>query len=426
MLEQGLIRESQAAFWSQVLLVPKPNGKWRLCIDYRELNRVTESMGWPIPNIEQMLHRIGLQMPKYFAVLDFTSGFFQAPLDEESSKFSAFMTWFGLYQWVRVPMGLKGAPSWFQQQVATHVLGGLLYHICELYIDDLLVWGRTFEEFSKRLETVFKRLREYGITINPEKAKLLMNKVQFVGYILDKEGIEFSEEKKEKALDFELPLTYMSLKSFMGIAEVFHKHIPNFMDKARPLHVMLRGYNDLKNKSKKLAWAEEDKKAFHELQKAIGNAQKLHFIDEKNGEIFLRTDASDYGIGAALFQVKIGDKSKGEDDVEIPIAFIRKALVNEQLNWSVPEKEGYAIFYSFCKLEHLLRDVHFILQTDHKNLTYINYGNSARVLPWKLWVQEFDFSIEYIKGVDNVVADSFSRGMKDPRDGEHELFTLFQ
>ena len=166
--------------------------------------------------------------------------------------------------------------------------------------------------------------------------------------------------------------------------------------------------------------------AFYELQKAIGNAQKLHFIDEKNGEIFLRTDASDYGIGSALFQVKIGDKSKGEDDVEIPIAFISKALVNEQLNWSVPEKEGYAIFYSFCKLEHLLRDVHFILQTDHKNLTYINYGNSARVLPWKLWVQEFDFSIEYIKGVDNGVADSFSRGMKDPRDGEHELFTLFQ
>ena len=120
------------------------------------------------------------------------------------------------------------------------------------------------------------------MTINPEKAKLLMNKVQFVGYILDKEGIEFSEEKKEKALNLELPLTCKSLKSFMGIAEVFHKHIPNFMDKARPLHVMLRGYNDLNNKSKKLAWAEEDKKAFVELQKAIGNAQKLHFIDEKN------------------------------------------------------------------------------------------------------------------------------------------------
>jgi len=362
-------------------------------------------MGWPIPNIEQMLHRIGLHKPKYFAVLDFTSGFFQAPLGEESSKYTAFVTWFGLFEWVRGPMGLKGAPSWFQQQIATKVLGGLLHHICELYIDDLIVYGSTFEEYCDRLEQVFQRLKEYGITINPEKAKLLMTEVHYVGYILDKEGIEFSEEKKSKALNFQLPPNPKSLKRFMGLAETFHRHIPAFYDKARPLHLMLRGYNELRNKQKPLAWDEEQKHAFNELQMAIGNAQKLHFVDDSK-EIFLRTDASDYGIGASLFQVS-------NDSEEIPIAFIRKALINEQLNWSVPEKEAYAISYAFCKLEHLLRDIHFLLQTDHQNLTFVNYGNSAKILWWKLWIQEFDLSIEFLAGDQNDIADIFSRAVEN-------------
>jgi hypothetical protein len=127
MLEMGIIRPSQSAFWSQVILAPKLNGEWRFSIDYRRLNELTESMGWPIPNIEQSLNRKGEKRPKYFAVMDFTKGFFQAPLDESSSKYTAFATWHGLFEWVRVPMGLKGAPSWFQQQVATKVLGGLLF-----------------------------------------------------------------------------------------------------------------------------------------------------------------------------------------------------------------------------------------------------------------------------------------------------------
>ena len=372
MLDAGLIRPSQAPFWSQVILAPKPNGKWRFCIDYRSLNELTESMGWPIPNIVQMLNRIGLRKPKYFAVLDLTSGFFQAPLDESSSWYTAFITWFGLYEWIRVPMGLKGAPSWFQQQIAVKVLGGLLHTICELYIDDLIIYGSTFEEFCENLEKVLQRLREFRVTLNPEKAQLLMTEVEYVGFILDKEGIEFSEEKKSKALDFTLPLTFKSLKRFMGLAETFHRHIPHFYNKARPLHSLLRGYNEMKNRNKPISWSDEDKQAFNDMQLAIGSAQKLHFVDDSK-EVILQTDASDYGIGAALYQV-------GDDGEKIPIAFISKALVNEQLNWSVPEKEGYSIFYSFCKLEHLLRDIHFLLQTDHKNLTYINYGNSAKIL----------------------------------------------
>ena len=129
----------------------------------------------------------------------------------------------------------------------------------------------------------------------------------------------------------------------------------------------------------------------------MSNSQKLHFIED-NREIFLQTDASNYGIGAYLFQVL-------DDGSQQPVAFISKALQNEQLNWSVPEKEGFAIFYAMCRLEHLIRDVHFVLQTDHKNLTYINYGNSAKIIRWKLHIQEFDFDVEHIAGKENEVAD---------------------
>jgi len=400
MLEEGLIRPSQASHWSQILLVPKPNGKWRLCIDYRALNDCTESMGWPIPNIEQLFHRIGQNKPKYFAVLDLTSGFFQAPLHEDSRKYSAFICWMGLFEWCRVSMGLKGAPSWFQQQMAD-VLAGLLYYICELYLDDLIAYADTFEEYLERLEIIFQRLRERGITVNPEKAKFLMNEVEYLGYLLSKEGIEFSKEKKDKALSFELPKTFKLLKRFMGFAEQFRRHIKDFFKLAQPLHALLRGYNEKKNKSAPITWEDDLKKVFSDMQAAIGNAQRLHFVDDAK-EIFLQTDASDYGIGAYLFQL-------GEDGEQIPIAFISKSLMNQQLNWSVPEKEAFAIFYAFCKLEHLLRDVHFILQTDHKNLTYINYGNSAKILRWKIHVQEFDFSIEYKKGEENETADILSR-----------------
>ena len=147
MLEHGLIRESQAEFYSQVHHTPKPNNKWRFCVDYRNLNTVSDGMGWPIPNISQMLQRLGQHRPRYFAKLDLTSSYHQAPLAANSRLYTAFITLMGIFEWLRVPMGLKGAPSYFQQVMATVVLAGLMYIICELYLDDIIVHGKTEDEF---------------------------------------------------------------------------------------------------------------------------------------------------------------------------------------------------------------------------------------------------------------------------------------
>ena len=157
--------------------------------------------------------------------------------------------------------------------------------------------------------------------------------------------------------------------------------------------------SDYDNK-RKLIWTEEGIQAFHQIRKAVNECPKLFFIDN-DSPIFLHTDASDYGIGAYLFQV-ISQK-------EIPIAFMSKTLTTPEVRWSTIEKELYAIVYSLHKLEYLLRDRKFTLRTDHKNLTYANEPPSAKVRRWKIAIQGYDFVIEHIPGVDNIVADGLSR-----------------
>jgi len=396
MLALNIIQKSQATEFSQVLLTPKPNNKWRFCVDFRNLNECSESMGWPIPNIEQMLQRIGQAKPCIFGSLDFTSGYHQAPLSEDSRRFTAFITFMGVYEWLRVPMGLKGAPAYFQQAIASVVLSTLLYHTCELYIDDILVYGRNETEFVTRVRDIFEKFRMHKVTLNPAKCELGLSEVEFVGHVINGQGITFSAAKREDVVTFRKPVTQKDLKSFLGLANYFRSHIRNHSMLVRDLHAMVKNYKP----QQRLQWDTATEMAFKQTQDAINNCPTLYFVDY-TAPICLHTDASDYGLGAYLFQTK--------DATEYPVAFISKALRGPQINWSTFEKEAYAIFYAFKKLEHLIRDVHFTLRTDHKNLLYLNEDSSPKVIRWKLAIQEYDFDVAHIRGTDNVVADAFSR-----------------
>ncbi len=146
--------------------------KWRLCLDYRALNLATKSIGQWIPNIGQLIERIGAARPKIFGVLDLTSGYYQAPLHENSWIYTAFICCIGIFTWRRVPMGLKGAPAYFQAALATIVLAGLIYTICELYIDDIIIYAQNENDFCERFELVLERCRKFNVTFNPKKVKL--------------------------------------------------------------------------------------------------------------------------------------------------------------------------------------------------------------------------------------------------------------
>ena len=406
-LAQDLIEESQASSWSQPHLTPKTNGDWRFCIDYRYLNENCKSLGWPLPNIRQMLERIGAQKPKFFAVLDLTEGYYQTAISVESRPLTAFRTSKGLYQWKRLPMGLKGAPAYFQHAMQSTVLGGLLQSICEVYLDDIIVYAQSEQELLQNLRQVFGRLEQYNITLNPAKVRVGLTSVEYVGHRIDSEGLSFSEEKREDVWKTPLPTTKRSLKQFLGLCVQFKDHVRNYSTLVAPLHALLPNYSK-KDANQPVLWTEETRKTFVETQKAVNECPKLFFL-HPSAPVYLHTDASNYGIGGYLFQII--------DGVETPIMFLSKGLNKTERKWSVYEKEGYAIFYSFMKMEHLLRDSKFLLRTDHQNLTFINTDLRDKVKRWKLAIQHFDFDVEHIKGELNIQADGFSRLIETP-DGE--------
>ena len=352
-----VIRPSQSEAWSQILLTPKSDGTWRFCVDFRSLNAVTKSMGWPIPNIAQLLQRIGSKKPSWFAVLDLTSGYHQAPLSESSIPYTAFMCSEGLFEWLRLPMGLKGAGSYFQHHMTNTVLRDLVQKICEVYLDDIIVFAKSPQELNKRLEEVFQRLKLFGITLNPAKVRIGMEAVEYVGHLLDKEELSFSQEKKESVLNFRKPETASQMKSFLGLISQFRDHVPEFGTLAAPLHGMIPDYK--KNSKVPLKWTLALEESFYTLQRNVAGCQQLFFIDDSS-PVFLHTDASNYGIGAYLFQEV--------DGIRHPISFISRTLNKTELKWSTIEKEAYSIFFAFQKLEHLIRDRHFTLRTYSNNL----------------------------------------------------------
>ena len=398
MLRLKIISPTDAAILSQVLLTPKPNNKWRFCIDYRELNSISQASGWPLPNIRHTLRRLGEHRGKIYGVLDLTAGFHQASLADISKKYTAFTSWVGNFQFERVPFGLKGAPSYYQQQIQSEVLRGLIYRICEVYIDDIITLGKTEEEFLTNLDTILARLELYDITVNPDKCKFGMPQIEYVGHTINDIGLSFTDEKRESVAAFPLPEFPKSLHQFLGLMNYYRDHVRNHSDLAQPLTHMLSRTPE----RQKLIWTKELEKAFETLKYCVHNCRMIFFVDGDYA-IHLCTDASAYGIGAYVYQII--------DGVEKPIQFLSKSLSDVQRRWSTVEKEAYSIWYALSKLEYLLRDVKFTLHTDHVNLTYINDKalTSDKVYNWKLFIQHFNFDIQHIKGTDNVVADSLSR-----------------
>ena len=303
----------------------------------------------------------------------------------------------GIFEFLRVPMGMKGAAPYFQQFIAVTVLAGLIYHVAEAYIDDVIIHRTTENEFIENLRKVFIRFRKYNVKLQPTKMHLGMSRIEFVGHTIDKDGLHFTQSKLDSVWNFQKPVYHAQLRSFLGLANYFRDHVKHHSTIVAPLQALLNNYD----RRTKLTWTAETDAAWEAIIYAVHSCPKLFFLDATS-PVHLYTDASNYGIGAYLCQII--------DGKEVPIAFISKTLTQAQRDkWSTPQKEGYAIYYALCKLEHLLLDREFVIHTDHKNLTYINDSVNAMVVRWKLYLQEYTFKIQFIKGQDNMVADNFSR-----------------
>jgi transposase InsO family protein len=394
--KQGIIEKSNAVYYSQVLMVPKPDGSRRLCVDYRSLNLCTPDPSWPLHDIHESFNRIGVQKPKIFGLMDFTQGFHQAPLTLATRVYTAFIVFCGVYQFTRLPFGLKKAPSYFQQTIATVVLAGLLYFTCEVYIDDVNVFGKDAGQFLARLREVFERFRHHKVYLKASKCYLGYSELNYLGKVISSEGLKMSQQRIQQVVDFPTPTISKHLKSFLGIANYFRDHVRNHSMVVKPLHMLLSNYC----KTKKVTWTVEALNAFQQIKKEILKCTTMHFLTD-NDPIYLHTDASDYGIGGYLFQLI--------DGKEVPIAFVSKSFTLVQLRWAVIQKEAFAIYYCCIFLKTLLRDRTFTIRTDHRNLLFIHENSNPMIVRWFMALSEYSYEIEFISGVDNGIADSMSR-----------------
>ena len=397
MLAAGIIRKSNARHWSHVLLTPKKvAGTWRFCIDFRRLNSCTLSAHWPLPNIKEMLQRIGTARPRIFGVMDLTKGYYQIEIEEDSKHLTAFLTIFGLYEWGRMAMGLKGAAPLFQRIIASEVLRELYTTIAEGYIDDVMTFGHDNESFLINLEKVLQRFSDHGITLNPDKCCFGVTEIEYVGHVINEKGCTFSPDKLTHVFDFPKPTTSKELKSFLGLANYFRDHVFQHSDIVRPLTDMLLKYNP----RKPLEWTEETSSAFDRIRVAIKNCPMLFWVNpEYESHVF--TDASKFAYAVYVCQ--------RHKDKEYPIAMMSRTFSGAQKNWDTKTKEAFPIYDGLKEFEYLLQDATFVLHTDHRNLTYIKDSSDSKVMRWKLKIQEYDFTLEHIAGVNNVVADMLSR-----------------
>jgi hypothetical protein len=231
------------------------------------------------------------------------------------------------------------------------VLIGLIYFICEMYLDDCIVLAVGDDQFIERLEKVLAQFRKHLVTLKPSKCKFGMSVVEYCGKQIDRSGLSMSKRKIQRVLDFPKPQTAHQMKQFVGLANYFHDHLPHNSDITRALHDMINGYEN-KTRAKTLVWTEEGIAAFYQIIKEIEKNHTM-FFPREDCPIFLQTDSSDYGIGAYCFQLV--------NNAEQPVAFVSKSLTSTQFKWAIIQKEAYAIFYALRNLRAILRDHHFTL-----------------------------------------------------------------
>jgi hypothetical protein len=416
-----LVEISEARKTSQVNMVAKPTpGEWRLTCDFRKLNDCCKKISFPLPKIDEILAKIAKSGSKFFAKIDLTQGFHQIPLHKDHRIFSAFKAFMGTYQYLRMPMGIKGAPQYFQLCM-TKVLEGLEEQ-CQAYIDDIFVHGKTEEELIRNIEQVYKRLSKVNLTANPRKTLIGMEKLDYLGYTITPEGqLLVNEESRRKMYDYPKPIYKKQMKSFVGLVNVVQNRIPDCATIMKPLNTMIGAY-DRSRAGEKLIWTEEAEQSFRNLKESISALPNLQMM--KDGlRTILRTDASDYGVGGHLVQIKTElDENGIEFETEYTIMFVSKGFDKTQLNWCTAEKECYAVWYACTKLQYLLEGTEFEVQVDHKNLTILKESENAKVRRWKNFLQRFDITRWlYIPGPTNQIADALSRIVEIPEENAQHI-----
>ena len=383
-----LERVTESEWGSPTFIIPKKDGTVRVISDFRKLNTKIKRKPYPLPRISDTLQN--LDGFSYATSLDLNMGYYHIVLSPAAADMCTIVTEFGKFRYKRLPMGVAGSPDIFQAKI-NELLGDI--EGIKAYIDDILAIGKgTFDQHLAQLEEVFRRCQKHNLKLNAEKCYFAVPEIEYLGYIITKEGIRPDPKKVEAIQRMERPTTVTEVRRLVGMVQYYR----DLWEKRS--HV-LQPFTDLSGgkKGTKIKWTPELEHAFHEVKKMVCKKVMLSYPDW-NKHFDIHTDASDYQLGGVISQ-------EGK-----PIAFFSRKLNSAQKNYTTTEKELLSIVETVKEFRNILQGYPIKVWSDHKNLVHAaTVSQSQRVMRWRLILEEFGPEIRHISGEENIVADAISR-----------------
>ncbi|CAA7031915.1 unnamed protein product [Microthlaspi erraticum] len=392
LLSKGFIRPSVSPWGAPVLFVKKKDGSFRLCIDYRGLNRVTVKNRYPLPRIDELLDQ--LRGATWFSKIDLASGYHQIPIDEADVRKTAFRTRYGHFEFVVMPFGLTNAPAAFMR-LMNDVFREYLDVFVIIFIDDILVYSRSQEEHATHLRLVLEKLREQKLFAKLSKCSFWQREMGFLGHIVSAEGVSVDPAKIEAIRDWPRPSSATEIRSFLGLAGYYRRFVKGFATMAQPM-------TKLTGKDVPFIWSAECEESFSQLKEMLTTTPVLA-LPEPGKPYMVYTDASGIGLGCVLMQ---------EGRV---IAYASRQWQGSERNRPTHDLELGAVIFALKIWRSYLLGETVQVFTDHKSLQHIftQPMMNARQTRWVEFLADYQVSINYHPGKANLVADALSRRRYD-------------
>ena len=382
--------ETPTPWCAGMVVVPKKDGKVRICVDLKPLNASVKRETHPLPKVDDTLAQ--LSGAKIFSKLDANSGFWQIPLAKQSRHLTTFITPFGRFCFNKMSFGISSAPEYFQCRM-NKVLSDLPGVLC--LIDDILVYGRNTQEHNERLESVLNRIQSAGITLNQSKCEFSKETIKFLGHVINSNGVSADPQKIEAIVNMKAPSSVSELRRFLGMTNQLGKFSSNLAEMTKPLRELL-------TKQSTWLWGPTQEDAFHKIKDELSSNRILAWYDPA-ADTKVSADASAYGLGAVLLQIQGGQWK--------PVVYASRSLTETESRYAQIEKEALASTWACERFSDYILGKSIVIESDHKPLLNNKSLDTLppRILCFHLRLMRFDYTVCHVPGKSLYTADTLSR-----------------